>query len=239
MRASQSIRKPIVTRATSRWRPKQCASAPLPAAQSYLNVDRILEVARETGAEAIHPGYGFLSENPDFAESCANAGIAFIGPTPNQMRAFGLKHKARELALAAGVPLAPGSGLIRDLDHAREEAARIGYPVMLKSTAGGGGIGLQLIATEAELAPMYERVERLARNNFKDAGLFFEKYVARGRHIEVQLFGDGEGNVVALGERDCSAQRRNQKVIEETPRRASPTQRARNSGTPPSRSASR
>ena len=217
MRASQSIRKPIVTRATSRWRPKQCASAPLPAAQSYLNVDRILEVARETGAEAIHPGYGFLSENPDFAESCANAGIAFIGPTPNQMRAFGLKHKARELALAAGVPLAPGSGLIRDLDHAREEAARIGYPVMLKSTAGGGGIGLQLIATEAELAPMYERVERLARNNFKDAGLFLEKYVARGRHIEVQLFGDGEGNVVALGERDCSAQRRNQKVIEETP----------------------
>ncbi len=190
---------------------------PAAAAQSYLNVERILEVARETGAQAIHPGYGFLSENPDFAEACAVAGIVFIGPTPNQMRAFGLKHKARELALAAGVPLAPGSGLIRDLDHARQEAARIGYPVMLKSTAGGGGIGLQLIATEAELAPMYERVERLARNNFKDAGLFLEKYVARGRHIEVQLFGDGHGNVVALGERDCSAQRRNQKVIEETP----------------------
>jgi urea carboxylase len=190
---------------------------PPPAAQSYLNVDRILEVARATGAEAIHPGYGFLSENPDFAEACAKAGVAFIGPTPGQMRAFGLKHKARELALAAGVPLAPGSGLIRDLDHARAEAARIGYPVMLKSTAGGGGIGLQLIASETDLAPMYERVERLARNNFKDAGLFLEKYVARGRHIEVQLFGDGKGNVVALGERDCSAQRRNQKVIEETP----------------------
>ena len=190
---------------------------PAAAAQSYLNVDRILEVARETGAEAIHPGYGFLSENPDFAESCATAGIAFIGPTPDQMRAFGLKHKARELALAAGVPLAPGSGLISDLEHARTEAQRIGYPVMLKSTAGGGGIGLQLIASEDDLAPMYERVERLARNNFKDAGLFLEKYVARGRHIEVQLFGDGKGNVVALGERDCSAQRRNQKVIEETP----------------------
>ncbi len=190
---------------------------PAAAAQSYLNVDRILKVARETGAEAIHPGYGFLSENPDFAERCAKAGVTFIGPTPGQMRAFGLKHKARELAAAAGVPLAPGSGLIRDLAHAREEAARIGYPVMLKSTAGGGGIGLQLIASEAELAPMYERVERLARNNFKDAGLFLEKYVARGRHIEVQLFGDGKGNVVALGERDCSAQRRNQKVIEETP----------------------
>ncbi len=190
---------------------------PAAAAQSYLNVDRILEVARETGAEAIHPGYGFLSENPDFAESCVKAGIAFIGPTPDQMRAFGLKHKARELALAAGVPLAPGSGLIADLEHARAEAQRIGYPVMLKSTAGGGGIGLQLIATEDDLAPMYERVERLARNNFKDAGLFLERYVARGRHIEVQLFGDGNGNVVALGERDCSAQRRNQKVIEETP----------------------
>jgi urea carboxylase len=190
---------------------------PAAASQSYLNVERILDVARETGAQAIHPGYGFLSENPDFAESCAKAGVAFIGPTPDQMRAFGLKHKARELALAAGVPLAPGSGLIRDLAHACEEAQRIGYPVMLKSTAGGGGIGLQLIASEAELAPMYERVERLARNNFKDAGLFLEKYVARGRHIEVQLFGDGHGNVVALGERDCSAQRRNQKVIEETP----------------------
>jgi urea carboxylase len=187
------------------------------AAHSYLNADRILAVARETGSQAIHPGYGFLSENPGFAESCAKTGITFIGPSADQMRAFGLKHKARELALAAGVPLAPGTGLIRDLDHAREEAARIGYPVMLKSTAGGGGIGLQLIETEDEFAPMYERVERLARNNFKDAGLFLEKYVARGRHIEVQLFGDGKGGVVALGERDCSAQRRNQKVIEETP----------------------
>ena len=190
---------------------------PAAAALSYLNGARILEVARETGAEAIHPGYGFLSENPEFAESCGQAGIVFIGPTPDQMRAFGLKHKARELALAAGVPLAPGSGLLTDLEHARAEALRIGYPVMLKSTAGGGGIGLQLIASEAELAPMYERVERLARNNFKDAGLFLEKYVARGRHIEVQLFGDGQGHVVALGERDCSAQRRNQKVVEETP----------------------
>lgn len=190
---------------------------PAPAAQSYLDVESILAVARETNAEAIHPGYGFLSENPDFADACNRAGIVFIGPTSEQMRAFGLKHKARELALAAGVPLAPGSGLIRDLDHARQEAARIGYPVMLKSTAGGGGIGLQLISSEIELAPMYERVERLARNNFKDAGLFLEKFVARGRHIEVQLFGDGKGHVVALGERDCSAQRRNQKVIEETP----------------------
>lgn len=188
-----------------------------PATESYLKFDRILDAAKQTGAEAIHPGYGFLSENPDFAEACANAGIAFIGPKPAHMRAFGLKHKARELALAAGVPLAPGSGLIRDVAHARSEAQRVGYPLMLKSTAGGGGIGLQLVSSPDELQPMFERVERLARNNFKDAGVFIEKYVSRGRHIEVQIFGDGAGRVVALGERDCSAQRRNQKVVEETP----------------------
>jgi urea carboxylase len=193
------------------------AIGPSPAAESYLKIDVILDAARKTGAEAIHPGYGFLSENPDFAEACERAGIVFIGPSPEQMRAFGLKHRARELALLAGVPLAPGSGLLRDIAHADSEAARIGYPVMIKSTAGGGGIGLQLAPTPSELAPMYERVERLARNNFKDAGIFLEKYVARGRHVEVQVFGDGKGNVIALGERDCSAQRRNQKVIEETP----------------------
>lgn len=193
------------------------AIGPAAAAQSYLNADSILSAAKATGAEAIHPGYGFLSENPDFAEACAAAGIVFIGPRPEHMRAFGLKHRARELALAAGVPLAPGSGLIASLDSAQAEAARIGYPVMLKSTAGGGGIGLQLVSAPEEIAPLYERVERLARNNFKDPGLFLEKYVARGRHIEVQIFGDGKGRVVALGERDCSAQRRNQKVIEETP----------------------
>ena len=193
------------------------AIGPSPAAQSYLDTEAILAAAKATGAEAIHPGYGFLSENPDFAEACAAAGVVFIGPRPEQMRAFGLKHRARELALAAGVPLAPGSGLIGSLADAEQEADRIGYPVMLKSTAGGGGIGLQLVNGPDELAPLYERVERLARNNFKDPGLFLEKYVARGRHIEVQIFGDGQGRVVALGERDCSAQRRNQKVIEETP----------------------
>jgi urea carboxylase len=193
------------------------AIGPSPAAESYLKIDAIIDAALETGAEAVHPGYGFLAENPEFAEACAQAGLVFIGPSPNQMRAFSLKHKARELAALAGVPLAPGSGLITDLAHARDEAARIGYPVMIKSTAGGGGIGLQLVGSPNELAPMYERVERLARNNFKNAGIFLEKYIERGRHIEVQIFGDGKGNVIALGERDCSAQRRNQKVIEETP----------------------
>jgi urea carboxylase len=190
---------------------------PAPAAQSYLDVDRILAAARETGAGAIHPGYGFLSENPAFAQACEDAGIAFIGPTPDQMRAFGLKHTARALAEQHRVPLLPGSGLLKDAAHAREEALRIGYPVMLKSTAGGGGIGMRLVRNEAELDAAYEAVERLARSNFKDAGLFLEKFVERARHIEVQLFGDGQGTVVALGERDCSAQRRNQKVIEETP----------------------
>jgi urea carboxylase len=190
---------------------------PPPAAQSYLDPQRILDAARATGAGAIHPGYGFLSENPDFAQACEDAGIAFIGPTPAQMRAFGLKHTARALAEAQGVPLLPGSGLLADLAQAQSEAARIGYPVMLKSTAGGGGIGMRLIRSDAEMGPAFEAVQRLAQANFKDAGLFLEKFVERARHIEVQLFGDGRGTVVALGERDCSAQRRNQKVIEETP----------------------
>ncbi|MEO5794440.1 MAG: urea carboxylase [Rhodoferax sp.] len=190
---------------------------PAPAAQSYLDPQRVLDAAKATGAGAIHPGYGFLSENPDFAQACEDAGIAFIGPTPAQMRAFGLKHTARALAEAQGVPLLPGSGLLIDLAQAQSEAARIGYPVMLKSTAGGGGIGMRLIRSDAEMPPAFEAVKRLAQANFKDAGLFLEKFVERARHIEVQLFGDGKGRVVALGERDCSAQRRNQKVIEETP----------------------
>ncbi len=190
---------------------------PPPASQSYLDIDAVLAAAKATGAEAIHPGYGFLSENTAFAEACTAAGVTFIGPDPAHIRAFALKHTARELAAKAGVPLAPGSGLVASADEALGEARRIGLPVMLKSTAGGGGIGLQLVEREADLAPAFERVQRLAANNFKDAGVFVEKFVKRGRHIEVQIFGDGKGKVVALGERDCSAQRRNQKVIEETP----------------------
>ena len=190
---------------------------PAPAAESYLNVERILAAARATGAEAIHPGYGFLSENPGFAEACADAGIAFIGPTPQQMRDFGLKHTARELAEANGVPLLPGTGLLADAVQAQAEAARIGYPVMLKSTAGGGGIGMQLIWSADQLTEAFDSVQRLSRANFKESGIYLEKYVQAARHIEVQIFGDGQGQVIALGERDCSVQRRNQKVIEETP----------------------
>jgi len=188
-----------------------------PAAESYLRAEKILEVAQQTGAQAIHPGYGFLSENADFAEACAHAGIVFIGPSPAQMRAFGLKHTARELAQQNQVPLLPGSGLLADAGHAQAEAARIGFPLMLKSTAGGGGIGMRLIRSGDELVEAFASVERLARANFKDAGIYLEKYVEQARHIEVQIFGDGKGQVVALGERDCSVQRRNQKVIEETP----------------------
>ncbi|HET8693860.1 MAG TPA: urea carboxylase [Aquabacterium sp.] len=187
------------------------------AADSYLKQDTILRVAQQCGAQAIHPGYGFLSENAGFAQACEDAGIAFIGPAPEHMRAFGLKHTARALAESCQVPLLPGSGLLTDVDHAQREAARIGYPVMLKSTAGGGGIGMRLVRSDAELQEAFASVQRLASANFKDAGLFLEKFVEQARHIEVQVFGDGQGQVIALGERDCSVQRRNQKVIEETP----------------------
>ncbi len=190
---------------------------PAPVAESYLRVEKILAAAAATGAQAIHPGYGFLSENADFAEACESAGLAFIGPSPEQMRVFGLKHTARELAEKAGVPLLPGTGLLPTAEDAAREAGRIGYPVMLKSTAGGGGIGMKVCWGESELAEAFATVERLSRSNFKESGIFLEKFVANARHIEVQIFGDGKGSIIALGERDCSAQRRNQKVIEETP----------------------
>jgi urea carboxylase len=190
---------------------------PAPAAESYLDADKILQVAVDVGAEAIHPGYGFLSENADFADKCEAKGITFIGPTPKQMRDFGLKHTARELAQKNGVPLLPGTGLLASAEEAHHEAEKIGYPVMLKSTAGGGGIGMQLIWSKGELNAAFESVQRLSRANFKDTGIYLEKYVQAARHIEVQIFGNGLGKVIALGERDCSVQRRNQKVIEETP----------------------
>jgi len=187
------------------------------AADSYLRIDRLLAAAAETGAQAIFPGYGFLSESAEFAAACEQAGVAFVGPTPQQINEFGLKHRARELAALAGVPMTPGTGLLANLGQALTEAERIGYPVMLKSTAGGGGIGLSRCANEAELTAAYEGVQRLGEHFFRDGGVFIERYVDQARHVEVQIFGDGRGRVVALGERDCSVQRRNQKVIEETP----------------------
>lgn len=187
------------------------------ASVTYLNVDRILEIAEQTGAEAIHPGYGFLSENADFVARCEAKGLRFIGPTPEQITTFGLKHQARELAQQSQVPLLPGSDLLVDLDETKREATRIGYPVMLKSTAGGGGIGMSLCHSEAELVNAFDSVKRLGANNFSNDGVFLEKFIARARHIEVQVFGDGNGNALAIGERDCSSQRRNQKVVEECP----------------------
>ncbi|TMV52431.1 ATP-grasp domain-containing protein, partial [Thioclava sp. BHET1] len=152
-----------------------------------------------------------------FAERLAEEGITFIGPRPEHLAAFALKHRARELAEAAAVPLAPGSGLLETATEALSEAERIGYPVMLKSTAGGGGIGMQLCADAAALAAAFETVQRTAGASFGDARVYLERYVAEARHVEVQIFGDGAGHVIALGERDCSLQRRNQKVVEETP----------------------
>lgn len=190
---------------------------PAPAAQSYLDVDAVIAACRQTGAQAVHPGYGFLSENVAFAQRLADEGIIFIGPDPAHLLAFGAKHTARDLAQKAGVPLLPGTGLLADLAQAVSAAADIGYPVMLKSTAGGGGIGMRLCADEAALRDAFDAVQRTANASFGDARVFLERFVAQARHVEVQVFGDGKGRVLALGERDCSLQRRNQKVIEETP----------------------
>jgi urea carboxylase len=176
---------------------------PPPAAQSYLSIPALLEAARKTRAEAIHPGYGFLSENAGFAENCAAQGIVFIGPTPEQMRAFGLKHKAREIAADNGVPLLPGSGLLERVEAAVEAADGIGYPLMLKSTAGGGGIGMRLCASTVELREAFDAVRRLSQSNFGSGGLYLERFISQARHIEVQIFGDGRGSVVGLGGRGC------------------------------------
>ena len=189
---------------------------PAAASESYLNTEQILAAARQTGAEAIHPGYGFLSENQDFVAACAAAGIRFIGPSAAQMEAFARKHTAREIASRCGVPLLQGTGVLASCHEALAAADGIGYPVMLKSSAGGGGIGMRVCANRTELEAAYASVVRLSENSFGDGSVFLEKFVARARHVEVQIFGDGE-QVVALGARDCSAQRRHQKVLEETP----------------------
>ena len=186
-------------------------------ADSYLRIDKILAAAQETGAQAIYPGYGFLSESAEFADACEAVGIAFVGPTGEQIREFGLKHRARELAAQAQVPMAPGTGLLQSLEEALSAADSIGYPVMLKTTAGGGGIGLTRCSDAAALASAYESVKRMGEQFFSDAGVFLERFVDQARHVEVQIFGDATGRVAALGERDCSLQRRNQKVVEETP----------------------
>ena len=187
------------------------------AARSYLDFDKILGAAKSTGAQAIHPGYGFLSENAAFAAACADAGIKFIGPRPEHMKMFGLKHEARRLAELAGVPMLTGSPLLASEAEALAAAERVGYPIMLKSTAGGGGIGMSLCPDAGSLSKSFAAVSRMGSANFGNGGVFLERAVSKARHIEVQIFGDGKGKVLALTERDCSTQRRHQKVIEETP----------------------
>lgn len=185
--------------------------------QSYLNIESIINAAKQSGAEAIHPGYGFLSENANFAQACHDNGIVFIGPSIESLEVFGKKHTARELANKLNIPMASGTDLLQDADIAKAEAKKIGYPIMLKATAGGGGIGMRICHNESEISEAFESVARLGKGNFADAGVFLERFVSDARHIEVQVFGDGNGNVITFGERDCSLQRRNQKVVEETP----------------------
>ncbi|MEK7862340.1 MAG: biotin carboxylase N-terminal domain-containing protein, partial [Chloroflexota bacterium] len=191
---------------------------PAPARESYLDVERIVHAARETGADLIHPGYGFLAESPDLAVAAAEAGIRFVGPTPEVLRALGDKAQAKEIARRAGVPVLPGHASEDQRDEAfLDGARRIGYPVMVKPLTGGGGIGMQRVRDEAGLLEALAKARRIAAASFGDERLMLERLVERPRHIEVQVLADTYGGIVALGERDCSTQRRHQKVLEETP----------------------
>ncbi|MGC2696780.1 MAG: acetyl-CoA carboxylase biotin carboxylase subunit [Candidatus Angelobacter sp.] len=190
---------------------------PAAARESYLNIAKILDVARRSGAEAIHPGYGFLSENAQFARASADAGIKFIGPPASAMELMGSKTRARTAMQAAGVSMVPGSA--RGLTRAEAEAmaAKIGFPVMIKAAAGGGGKGMRMVRTTAELGPSFDTAQSEAMRSFNDGEIYLEKFIENPRHIEIQVLGDEHGNVVYLGERECSVQRRHQKVIEEAP----------------------
>ena len=190
---------------------------PAAPADSYLRADAIVEAALATGAQAVHPGYGFLSEDAAFARAVETAGLVFVGPTPGQLELFGEKHAARRAAASADVPLLPGSGLLASVEEALGAAEAIGFPVMLKATGGGGGIGIQPCADASQLEAKFDAVRRVAQAGFRTAGIYLERLVSSARHIEVQIVGDGRGEVVVLGDRDCSLQRRHQKVIEEAP----------------------
>jgi acetyl-CoA carboxylase biotin carboxylase subunit len=190
---------------------------PAAASKSYLNVPAIISAAVISAADAIHPGYGFLSENAEFARICGKCGITFIGPTPEAMRAWGDKVTARKNAEKFGLPLLPGSTVLDSPEHASREAKRIGYPVILKASGGGGGRGMRIVRSEAEMADAFASARREAETGFKNPDLYCEKFVERPRHIEFQAFADKHDGVWTLGERECSLQRRHQKVIEEAP----------------------
>ncbi len=191
---------------------------PAPSSESYLRGDKIIEAARRLGAEAIHPGYGFLSENADFADACASAGVVFIGPPASAIRAMGSKTAARQVAIAAGAPVVPGTEeAIRDIARAKEVARGLGYPVLLKAAAGGGGKGMRRVDREQDLESSWRDAASEAARAFKSDEVYIEKLVLEPRHIEIQVLGDHHGNLIHLGERECSIQRRHQKVIEECP----------------------
>jgi len=194
-----------------------CIGKP-PVAQSYLNIDRILEVAKESGADAVHPGYGLLSENAEFAKRCTEAGLVFIGPSAAVIASMGSKLEARKTMKAAGVPIVEGvEAPVKDVTEAIEIASRLGYPIMLKASAGGGGIGMQLVENAEELAKAFEGNQKRAQSFFGDGTMYMERFIANPHHVEVQIIADHDGNVVPLFERECSIQRRNQKVVEEAP----------------------
>jgi len=190
---------------------------PAASSGSYLNVRNLLSAALVTGAEAIHPGYGFLSENAEFAQKCEEHGITFIGPRPENIRAIGDKASARRVAQESDVPVVPGSGALASVDEARDFAARIGYPVILKASAGGGGRGMRIVRGEDELSRNLTNAQEEARAAFGNGEMYMEKFLEEPRHVEIQVFGDGEGNVIHFFDRDCSIQRRYQKVLEEAP----------------------
>ena len=202
---------------------------PARSADSYLNVDAILTVAKATGCDAIHPGYGFLSENDEFADACAQAGIAFIGPSGDVIRAMGNKAAARKLMMSAGVPVVPGSdGAVETAEQAKELADSIGYPVLIKASAGGGGRGMRRVFEPEQLIPLFEEARSESVACFGSGEMYLEKLILNPRHIEFQIMADKFGNVIQLGDRDCSIQRRNQKLLEESPSKAlTPELRAR------------
>ncbi len=191
---------------------------PSPSSASYLRSDKIIAAAQQHDAEAIHPGYGFLSENADFAEACTTAGIKFIGPSAEAIRRMGSKTEARQVAIAAGAPVVPGvESAITSTDEAHEIARRLGYPVLLKAAAGGGGKGMRRVDREEDLASAWRDAASEALRSFKNGDVYLEKLVIEPRHIEIQILGDEHGHLIHLGERECSIQRRRQKVIEESP----------------------
>ncbi len=198
---------------------------PASASKSYLNIPAIISAAEITAADAIHPGYGFLSENAEFARICAKCKVTFIGPTPEAMRAWGDKVTARANAARFGLPLLPGTEVLTDAKHALEEAKRIGFPVILKASGGGGGRGMRIVRTEGEMNDSFGSARREAESGFKNPDIYLEKFVERPKHIEFQVFADKHGGVWTFGERECSMQRRHQKVIEEAPSPAMTTER--------------